>query len=627
MASTNLVYDDWKYNFNDCFAQGFIGKWRVEFDSLLNSKPPTQCCTRCGSVLFYGGDIDFSELCTAGKGCQLCDLILRTVKRYNSDGRDVKVCKIGPALTMKHNGHRILRLCSDLGSSARSDSDYNTQISFPVFPAADGPLRFALLRAWLQWCDEHTRCKYDDHEHDNEPREGLPTRLLYVGNPNSSDYNPDVLRLVSSQQIGAGKYVALSHCWGELKPNEVPRYCTTQENIGDRQVGFGIADLPLTFRDAVMVARGLEVQYLWIDSLCIIQGKDGDWEQESKRMEDVYTSAYCTVAATSAVDSNAGFLKRNISSEYVYVQDDSGRRVYVCTDLADFDKEVEGRPLNTRAWVMQERLLSRRTIHFGDSQVYWECGEGVYCEDLTQLKSTKGKKKHFMLDPKFPSLLFNSGYDTTRGVLQSFLVDYSKRGLSKPTDRVVALSGLAARIAKALRCEERYGIFNLYLHRNLLWRRSSLHMIRIKYEPLEVPSWSWMAYTGGIEFMDDHHLAVEVFKNLSFAEWDKKALITNVWEFRDCHLKKEEAESDATGRQILDSRGTKIGWIMYDVKDGENGKDLCWERGVVVKKTYRSNEYHILIVRQSAENEYERVGIGTVQQDYLSRQQPNVRIL
>jgi hypothetical protein len=214
----------------------------------------------------------------------------------------------------------------------------------------------------------------------------LPTRLLYVGNPNSSDYKPDVLTLVSGRQIGAGKYIALSHCWGKLKPNEVPLYCTTRENIGDRQVGFSIANLPLTFRDAVKLARCLEVQYLWIDSLCIIQGKDGDWEQESKRMEDVYTSAYCTVAATSAVDSNAGFLERNISSEYVYVQDDSGRPVYVCTDMADFDKEVEEAPLNTRAWVMQERLLSRRTIHFGASQTYWECGKGVYCEDLTQLK-------------------------------------------------------------------------------------------------------------------------------------------------------------------------------------------------------------------------------------------------
>lgn len=103
-------------------------------------------------------------------------------------------------------------------------------------------------------------------------------------------------------------------------------------------------------------------------------------------MEDVYHSAYCTLAATSAVDSNSGFLQRKITSEYVCVRDGSGQLMYANTCPADFDREVDRAQLNKRAWVMQERFLSRRTIHFGANQVYWECGEGVYCEDLTQLK-------------------------------------------------------------------------------------------------------------------------------------------------------------------------------------------------------------------------------------------------
>jgi hypothetical protein len=103
-------------------------------------------------------------------------------------------------------------------------------------------------------------------------------------------------------------------------------------------------------------------------------------------MEDVFASAYCTIAATSAADSIAGFLARNTNTEYVRVQDVAGNQVYICTHIDDFEKDVEQAELNNRAWVMQERVLAKRTIHFSANQTYWECGEGVHCENLTKIK-------------------------------------------------------------------------------------------------------------------------------------------------------------------------------------------------------------------------------------------------
>jgi hypothetical protein len=248
----------------------------------------------------------------------------------------------------------------------------------------EDPTQFALLRAWLRWCDQSHHC----NKHKSESKPALPTRVLYVGDPKDPDYNPDSVCLVWGAKAGSQEYVALSHCWGNLSEEKREAYCTTQDNIDRRGGGFSVSELPETFQDAVKVTRELGILYLWIDSLCIIQYGDGgkDWRSESGQMESVFSGAYCTIAATAAAHSDEGFLKRRTSFESIYVQDASGRQFYITTDVDDFDNDVDKAQLNTRAWVMQEGVLARRTIHFSAKQTYWECGKGVYCENLTMLE-------------------------------------------------------------------------------------------------------------------------------------------------------------------------------------------------------------------------------------------------
>lgn len=237
--------------------------------------------------------------------------------------------------------------------------------------------QFTLLRAWLYECDSFHSCIYR-----TETRAFLPTRLLFVGNTNDQSL---VSLQLTSEMYGA-PYIALSHRWGTILDEEKRLYCTTQDNISYRLDGFNIFDLPKTFRDAIWVTRNLDVQYLWIDSLCIIQTGDGgeDWRTECKSMESVFSSAYCTIAATSATNMKDGFLGR-ASPEYLHVRSLSDRRFYICASRDNFELDVDKAELNTRAWVMQERVLSRRTIHFSANQMYWDCGEGVRCESLTKI--------------------------------------------------------------------------------------------------------------------------------------------------------------------------------------------------------------------------------------------------
>jgi len=99
-------------------------------------------------------------------------------------------------------------------------------------------------------------------------------------------------------------------------------------------------------------------------------------------MADIFAYAYCTIAAGSARGWADGFL--NLKSDSLDIGARGTPSVPTC--VCDFDKDVDGGTLMRRAWVLQERVLSRRIIHFTAGHTYCECGDGVLCEQLTKLK-------------------------------------------------------------------------------------------------------------------------------------------------------------------------------------------------------------------------------------------------
>lgn len=211
----------------------------------------------------------------------------------------------------------------------------------------------------------------------------FPTRVIDVGK-DDADRNAIHLVEVSQEPAARGRYIALSHCWGTLSREE--RFCTYADNIAERRAHIMYDELPASFQDAVRVTRALGVRYLWIDSLCIIQEDPNDWAVEVERMEDVFTHAYCTIAASSAESSLVGFLGRKQQRDVVRISTSGGMPLYLAEDVDDFRRDVEESVLSSRGWVLQERALSRRTIYFTSTQIYWECGNGVICETLAQLR-------------------------------------------------------------------------------------------------------------------------------------------------------------------------------------------------------------------------------------------------
>ena len=148
------------------------------------------------------------------------------------------------------------------------------------------PRTLNLARSLVAECfNSHVECREHKLQPEGEPL--LPTRLIDVGK--SRDEIP---RLCLSNG-GRGKWVALSHCWGDR-----PFLKTTKSNIDEMQGGIKTSTLLATFQDAIAITKDLGVRFLWIDSLCIIQDSEEDWRNEAANMPEIYRNSYSQTIVT-----------------------------------------------------------------------------------------------------------------------------------------------------------------------------------------------------------------------------------------------------------------------------------------------------------------------------------------
>lgn len=258
---------------------------------------------------------------------------------------------------------------------------HEIQRGFPLLPSPGGSVQTELIRDWVHDCDVHHDCGLKGHNN-------MPTRLVDL----KLKFDRNDLNLDCSRQRQDTRYVALSHRWGNSAMHK--SICLVQDNLEQWQRHMNLSKFPQTFQDAVKITRQLGIRYLWIDSLCIVQDSQKDWETECQKMEDVFSFAYLTLSATCSSGAKDGFIQpnslKNFRGRFAYplefvTESRESIGFYLCNAIDDFKRDVEEAELSTRGWVFQERALSRRTIHFTQTQLYWECGDGIRSETLNRL--------------------------------------------------------------------------------------------------------------------------------------------------------------------------------------------------------------------------------------------------
>jgi hypothetical protein len=253
-------------------------------------------------------------------------------------------------------------------------------------------------------------------------------------------------------------------------------------------------------------------------------------------MYSVYRNSYCNISATAASDSTKGLhCKRdphNLWEDEINLNTEGIPRPLTGTvrkrrlgpealvercrlqDASFWERKVDDAPVNKRAWVLQERLLAPRVLHFCKDQIAWECRHVDAAESFPhgisnmELKSgiiaKRTRLKALISEDYGPSPLARDLLEESHAAHENWkrvIERYSTTGLAKPEDKLIALAGIAELISHRIGENVVYvaGMWEKNLASQLLWRVNPKYEDeKYKYPQRRPPEWraptfSWAA--------------------------------------------------------------------------------------------------------------------------------------
>ncbi|ORY11088.1 heterokaryon incompatibility protein-domain-containing protein [Clohesyomyces aquaticus] len=390
-----------------------------------------------------------------------------------------------------------------------SKGDPATSIVRSILPSRTNNFKRSLVQAnsWKTNCEkEHVSCK-------KLGKGPLPTRILDLECGNGLNR----VRLRDDLAGHPGQYVCLSYCWGSAQS-----MVTRDDTIGDYKLGIDLVSLPRTIQNAVQVTKGLNMRYLWVDALCILQDSDEDKAKQCAQMDRIYERAYVTISAANTDDCHEGFLTResHIRNDFpsLPIACPDGRRgsIYFHWESEDPLKD----PIQDRAWTLQEHVLSPRLLIWSKYQMMWLCTTNLEQEEdihynLSGPYNPFGERfpgrfgqsnlagLHKILSGKAPGahghcdFRHAPGYimDEMQSTWEQIMVEYSRRKLSVKSDNLPALSGLVSRFRDFVQDDYLAGHWRKWLLPHLLWKCiDEKGGARHSY----CPTWSWLSVDGPI---------------------------------------------------------------------------------------------------------------------------------
>ncbi|KAK8032644.1 hypothetical protein PG990_002378 [Apiospora arundinis] len=311
-------------------------------------------------------------------------------------------------------------------------------------------------------------------------------------------------------------YMTLSYSWGGQS-----QLLLTRESEQEFQTGISREKLSPIQRDTIALAQALSIPFVWIDALCIRQHDRRDWESEAPMMGKIYSGAYLTVCAASSSSGQEGYLAREFVTPITVpadpVSDPFGTTggTYIFQPIMWVSNShlfhrrtkfsLSKSQWVTRAWTLQEMMMSTRLLYFTTSGMHFNCGQRLRCSPYVH--DSFGLETLYQLSNKSEIYL-----EWTRRVVMK----HAGRKMTEPTDAFPSLSGLATLFASLLQDDYVAGLWKQSLAYGLVWSthepvHRSLASLLSSYndpDPYISPSWSWVAHGGirGLEVPDANRL-------------------------------------------------------------------------------------------------------------------------
>ena len=391
-------------------------------------------------------------------------------------------------------------------NSHRTDrTESHISIGLPrLRPAFAEPSKFV---TWLDGCEQlhDRRCRQKSRNRNFTHK----IRLLNTESLRIESFDPDLVP----------RYFALSYVWGTKK------YLRLEgkgegANVDEASTkGFSLsANFHPSISDTIALMNGMKEKYLWVDSLCIVQDSDSDKHAQIEQMGAVYANSYLTIVAAGNDQSGlAGISQPRAGLDSIRV----GSLILVadpcsCRESDWFDYVA----WSTRAWTLQEHILSHRKLIFTADQVYWWCPcaswrESVHLASLThRYQEFETKLNPTLADIRKQSItgLATKSRRDYEHLFGGIIEEYSGRQLTKQADRLSAISGILNAIHRLNpRRSYFWALTMCSFEIELDWYDLIPSESRGEFVPIAdsmFPSWSWLSFPGPVGSVSGHRSVV-----------------------------------------------------------------------------------------------------------------------